>query len=115
MATELSSAQIDCALQWGLLKSLRGKSFCQTGAMSTTRARIDAIIVGLGGEVHNDVRAATDYLIIPAEDGFRRGSKYQAAIAKGKMVITEADFCAMILPTVEELLGDSDGSTGRTT
>ena len=113
MAKELSEVELATAVKWGLLKTLQGKSFCQTGSMSTTRARIENIINALGGEVHADIRSTTDYLIVPGTEGYRQGSKYKAAVNKGKMVITEAQFCAMILPTVEELLGDSNDSAGR--
>lgn len=111
--TELSAQDLTKAVSWGLLKPLDGASFAQTGTMSTTRPRIEQIIRALGGQVHNNVTMTTMYLIVPSEDGYRKGGKYNAATRNGTMIITEAQFCEMIFPTVEELLGDN--GDGRTT
>lgn len=109
-AVDLSD--VDTAMKWGLLKSLDGKSFCMTGTMSAKRAEMEKLITLLGGHCHDAVRAGTDYLLIPDYDTLRAGSKYNAASRLGKVVLTEEEFCNMILPTLDELLGGSDG-TGR--
>jgi len=103
---------VELAITWGLLKSLHGKSFCMTGTMSAKRAEMEKLINLLGGQCHDAVRSGTDYLLIPDYDTLRAGSKYNAAQRLGKVVLTEEDFCNMILPTLDELLGGSDG-TGR--
>ena len=105
-------SNVDQALAWGLLKSLNGKSFCMTGTMSAKRAEMEKLITLLGGNYHDAVRQGTDYLLIPDYDTLRAGSKYDAATRLGKVVLTEEEFCNMILPTLDELLGGSDG-TGR--
>ena len=109
-AVDLSN--VEQAVKWGLLKSLSGKSFCMTGTMSAKRQEMERLINLLGGDYHDAVRAGTDYLIIPDYDTLRAGSKYNAAQRLGKVVLTEEEFCNMILPTLDELLGGSDG-TGR--
>lgn len=108
MATKtpnLAPEDLARAVEWGLLKTLHGMSFAQTGTMSTTRPRIEQIIVALGGQVHNNVTATTSFLIVPGETGFRKGGKYNAAVRNKTTVITEAEFCGMIFPSLEELLG----------
>jgi NAD-dependent DNA ligase len=116
MATSSKKAvdlgNVELAVTWGLLKSLRGKSFCMTGTMSAKRAEMEKLITLLGGSFHDAVRQGTDYLIIPDYDTLRAGSKYDAATRLGKVILTEEEFCGMILPTLDELLGGSDG-TGR--
>lgn len=112
-APSLSPEDLRRAVEYGLLKPLDGKSFAQTGTMSTTRPRIEQIIIALRGQVHNNVTSTTTYLIVPGEDGYRKGGKYNAAVKNDTMVITEAQFCEMIFPSVEELLGDN--SDGRAT
>ena len=112
-AVDLSNIQT--AMDWGLLKSLNGKSFCMTGTMSAKRAEMGHLIDLLGGVYHDAVRQGTDYLIIPDYDTLRAGSKYNAAQRLGKVVLTEEEFCGMILPTLDELLGGSDGTRKRTT
>lgn len=105
-------ATVQQAVSWGLLITHNGRNFCQTGSMSISRADMDALIGAIGGNVHNAVKTNTDFLIIPNDPSFRRGSKYKEAQDRGKTVITEEEFCGMILPTVEQLLGDSNaGST----
>lgn len=108
----LDLVDVDQAVAWGLLKRLENKSFCMTGTMSAKRAEMEGLIVKLGGHVHDAVRSGTDYLLIPDYETLRAGSKYNAASRLGKVVLTEEEFCKMILPTLDELLGGSDG-TGR--
>lgn len=109
----LSAQDLTRAVEFGLLKKVSGKSFAQTGTMSTTRPRIEQIIHALGGQVHNNVTSTTTYLIVPGESGYRQGGKYHAAARYGTLIITEAQFCEMIFPSVEELLGDN--GDGRAT
>ncbi len=108
-------SEVETAMKWGLLKSLDGKSFCMTGTMSAKRAEMEHLINLLGGICHDAVRQGTDYLLIPDYDTLRAGSKYNAAQRLGKVVLTEEEFCNMILPTLDELLGGSDGTRKRTT
>lgn len=110
---DLSPDDLFRAVRWGLLKTLEGKAFAQTGTMSTTRPRIEQIIKALGGRADSNVTVTTTYLIVPGEDGYRKGGKFNAASRHGTMIITEAQFCEMIFPSVEELLGDN--GDGRTT
>lgn len=107
----LDQTAVRQAVEWNLLKSLHGQSFCMTGAMSMKRQNMELLIQMLGGSVHDAVRAGTDYLLIPNQE-VRKGSKYQAALRAGKVILSEEDFCNMIFPTLDELLGGSDG-TGR--
>lgn len=108
----LDMSDVSQAVSWGLLKSLNGKSFCMTGTMSAKRAEMENLINMLGGQCHDAVRSGTDYLLIPDYDTLKAGSKYNAASRLGKVVLTEEEFCGMIFPTLDELLGGSDG-TGR--
>lgn len=118
MATSKKKAvdleNVEQALAWGLLKSLKGKSFCMTGTMSAKRAEMEKLIMMLGGDVHDAVRSHTTFLLIPDYETLKAGSKYDAASRLGKVVLTEEEFCGMIFPTLDELLGGSDG-TGRGT
>lgn len=109
---EFKLATVQQAVSWKLLKTVSGKNFCQTGSMSISRADMDTLITAVGGNVHNAVKSNTNFLIIPNDPSFRKGSKHKEAENRGTTVITEQEFCEMIFPTVEELLGDSDaGST----
>lgn len=89
--------------QHGLLKRLDGRAFCMTGTLSMKRAEITELIETLGGTVHSQVKQTTSHLLIPDWD-VNASSKFDAATRQGTEVITESDFCDMILPTVEELL-----------
>ena len=97
-------ATVQQAVSWGLLKTQNGLNFCQTGNMSISRSDMDALIATIGGNSHNAVKCNTDYLIVPNDPSFRRGSKFKEAENRGVPVITEQEFCEMITPTVEELL-----------
>jgi NAD-dependent DNA ligase len=101
--TEFDPRVIRQARDWGLLKRLpNGSSFCLTGKASTTRNNFSSLIINLGGAVHDKVFAYTDYLICASED--TTSAKAQAAKRNGTKIITEAEFCAMIFPTLDELL-----------
>lgn len=100
----VNKSVIEQAVQWGLLKSLVGKSFCMTGAMSLTRQGMQDLIRALGGDAHDAVKKGTTYLIVPNGEDFRKGSKFRAAQSNGVETISEEEFAAMILPTIEELL-----------
>lgn len=91
------------AVTWKLLKPLGGRSFCQTGSMSISRAQMDQLITVCGGSLHSVIKSSTNYLIVPNGPEFRKGSKYKAALDQGVTVITEDEFCGMILPTEKEL------------
>lgn len=99
----VDTTALQTAVQWGCARSLAGKSFCLTGAMSLTRTDMELVINALGGTAQNSVRNSTDYLVVPEADGFRKGSKFKAAQAQGKIVITEEEFCELILPSLDEL------------
>ena len=102
-------ATVQQAVVWGLLKPHADKNFC---SMSISRADMDSLIGAIGGNVHSAVKSNTNFLIVPNDPSFRRGSKFKEAENRGVPVITEQEFCEMITPTVEELLGDSNaGST----
>ena len=104
-------ATLEKAVNWGLLNDLNYKSFCQTGTMSVKRQDMEWLISKCGGQVHSAIKSTTDYLIVPDIDGFRKGSKYQAAQRNGTVVITEEQFAEMLLPSVTQLLGGSNGGT----
>lgn len=93
---------ISKALVWGLLKPLYG-SYCFTGKHSENRVAMETMIRLLGGVAHNVVTDSTNYLVVPNESN-PQSSKAQAARRKGTMIITEAELCAMIFPTLDELL-----------
>lgn len=107
----LDLTTINTAANYKMLNPLGGKGFCQTGAMSITREQMDQLIAALGGEPHNAVKASTKYLIVPNEPDFRKGSKYRAAVERGTVIITEQQFVELILPSVDELLGDGSGGS----
>lgn len=100
----VDQAVIAQARDWGLLKALFGSTFCFTGTMSVKRTELAALIMMLGGNVQNAVTSTTNYLIVPSDKEYRQGSKYQAALRSGTTIIDEEQFCAMILPSVDELL-----------
>ena len=104
MTDSFDLGKIRTAVSWKLLRSLSGQRFCQTGTMSATRAQMDTLIAACGGTVDATVKTATDWLIVPNDPSFRKGSKYKAAQSQGTKIITEAEFCGMILPSAEELL-----------
>lgn len=96
-------AQIELALRWGLLKGLNGVKICVTGKHSLPRTDIEALISLLGGLVQSSVTQTTTCLVTPAGANYRQGSKYKAALSHGVAIINEAEFCEMILPSVDEL------------
>lgn len=104
--------KVHTAMELDIFHSLEGKSFCLTGEMSLTRAQMEYIISALGGEPHKAIKKSTTALVVPNGDGFRQGSKYNAAVRAGIMVLNEQEFIAMILPSVNELRGiNGEGST----
>lgn len=115
--TPLGERLFAVALEWGLLKSLHNKSFCLSGTMSVPRKFLEDLITELGGTAHHSVLSHTQYLIVPSHQYLAGvGSrKVQRANELGKMVISEDEFCELILPTVSELLGGTDEVNRGTT
>ncbi len=103
MTSEFDPEKIRLARDWKLLKQLGGEAFCFTGKHSETRARMETMVEILGGAVHKTVGATTTYLVIPNET-VTRSSKMQAATRNGTQVITEAELCSKIFPSLDELL-----------
>lgn len=101
MAT-LNEQEIRQAREWGLLKSLSA-AYCFTGKHSETRSKMEKMVQLLGGVVHATVGSGTSYLVIP-NDSNPQSSKARAARERGVTIISEAELCTMILPTVDELL-----------
>lgn len=100
---KLNEDEIRLAAQWGLLKQLNSYSFCFTGKHSEARHRMAEMVSLLGGVWHASISGSTNYLVIPNDDT-NNSAKKRAALAAGTTIITEAELCAMILPTAEELL-----------
>lgn len=108
--TKLDLTTLNRAVAFGMLHKLNGQGFCQTGSMSITRQEMDQIITALHGRVDSAVKSNTTYLIVPNGD-YRKGSKHKAAMQRGTVIITEAEFVNLILPTEDELRGGgSEGS-----
>lgn len=104
--TKLTGKQKDDlvqAINWGMLRSLRGQRICVTGTLSVERKSLMGLISMLGGENHSSVTSTTTLLVTPNED-VRKGSKYREAITKCIEIITEEQFCDIILRSPEELL-----------
>ncbi len=95
---------VDQGVKWGLLRSLNGKTFAFTGTASLKRDDLFMLIKLLGGGTQTSVTKTTSYLICPTGD-FRKGAKYEAALTHGVPIIDESEFCALILPSLDELLG----------
>ncbi len=72
---------------------LRGMSFCVTGVLSRKRADVHGAIRSAGGEVHDQVRQGTRYLIAGEKVG---KSKLDAARKRGATIIAEDELDAMI-------------------
>ncbi len=100
----ITVTNLEKAVDWGCVRSLAGRTFCLTGAMSLTRTDMERVIKALGGEAQDAVRASTDYLIVPEGNEFRKGSKYNQAVAQGKLIISEEEFVELFMKTSEELL-----------
>lgn len=103
---ELTNKLVTTAKDWGLLRvaGIQGRNFVLTGAQSVPRQQMATLITGLGGGVQNSVSSTTNYLITPDGTQFRKGSKYRAAQERGVMILSEAEFCAMIWPDLDDLL-----------
>lgn len=110
MTNKLDSKDFDRALRFNLFKQLHGHKFCQTGTMSITRAQLESLITALGAENHHAIKTSTTALIVPNGMDFRKGSKYNAAVKAGTMIITEREFCEMFLPGLDELYGDRNAA-----
>lgn len=108
--TNIDYANLARAAEWELLKSLSGKTICITGALSMSRDDLERFIRALGGQMTESVNNFTDYLV--CADSSKMSSKLKEATVRGVPVLTEEEFCGMIMPTVEELLGGSNAGTG---
>lgn len=91
------------AIKWGMLRSLRGQRVCMTGTLSVDRKSLMLLVTLLGGENHSSVTSTTTVLVVPNEN-VREGSKYKTAKTRGIEIISEEQFCDVILRTPEELL-----------
>lgn len=105
MASKIKSSDVNKVLGFDLFKELGGKAFCMTGTMSVSRQHLESVINYCGGVNHASIKSNTFALLVPNGDDFRKGSKYQAALSKGIMIVTEREFCQMILPSIDELRG----------
>lgn len=74
--------------------TLAGKSFVFTGALSTPREQMEALVQTLGGRVSSSVSGKTDYVVA----GDNAGSKLDKARALGVAVLTEDEFRALLGP-----------------
>jgi len=72
---------------------LGGASFCVTGTLTRPREEIHALIRTAGGEVHDNVRKGTTYLVAGEKVG---QSKLTAAEKRGTKVITEDQLAQLI-------------------
>ena len=92
------------AVENGMLScsAVKGRSFCITGTLSVKRSQMVDLISALGGANVVGVSHTTDYLIVPTDKG-ASSSKYEKALLYGTKIITEAEFCEMIMATEEEL------------
>ena len=101
------------AHEWGLVKDLAGQSYCLTGTASVTRSTFQTLIIVLGGRNHSSIRPDTKFLIVGegAEVSNLQTKKLDNARKQGVIVITESQFCEMIIPSLADLRGDSDVRT----
>ena len=74
---------------------LSGSSFCVTGVLSRKREDVHAAIRAAGGEVHDQVKQGTSYLVAGEKVG---KTKLETARQRGTQVISEADLEAMLAP-----------------
>jgi DNA ligase (NAD+) len=72
---------------------LTGVSFCVTGVLSEKREDVHAAILAAGGEVHDQVKQGTRFLVIGDKVG---KSKLDAARERGTQVIDEARLAELI-------------------
>ena len=100
---------ISRAREWGLLRDLTGRHFVITGTLSMTRPQMIELIQTLGGKVDSKVNISMSQTLIYGEGKSEQSSKTRAAMEQGVPVLCEEEFCEMILPTLEELVGDSHG------
>jgi NAD-dependent DNA ligase len=110
--TKIKQDDLNTALRLRLFKELNGKAFCMTGTLSVSRQQLEGIITFLGGVNHAAIKSTTTALICPNGSDFRKGSKYKTALTQGIMIITEQEFCDLILPSIDELRGNTN--EGRT-
>lgn len=94
-----NKARIDNILKYVTVKnkihgSLSGKSFCFTGAMSTPRNKLHALVEENGGTFKKSVGKGLTYLVVDNPNSTT--SKIKAAIKIGIKIISENDFMKMI-------------------
>ena len=69
-----------------------GKTFCFTGKMKWTRAKVESHVRSMGGKVSHKVTKSTDYLV--TESRTHRSAKVADARRLGVKVVTAAEFFA---------------------
>lgn len=74
--------------------SLKGKSFCLTGAMSKPRKELEKMIVAAGGDAESGVKSGLTYLV--QADPSSESSKSVKALKLGVKIISEEDLISMI-------------------
>lgn len=86
------------AIDWDLISDdeVFGMFFCTTGRLSVLREEFNSLVTLLGGYPRDTVSAAVDYLVVP--DGSPLTSaKARRAKELGVAVISESEFCGMII------------------
>lgn len=108
--TNVDHDNLMIAAEWGVLNSLEDKIICVTGALSVSRGDMERFIHALGGVMTGTVNTTTDYLV--CSDPNKLTAKLKEATVRGVPILSEEEFCGMIVPTVEELLGGSNAKSG---
>lgn len=86
------------AAYWGLFTLPSKKNFCVTGTVSVSREDLRVFLKELGLTLQGSVSSSTDFLIVPDGKHDIRSAKYQAAMRNGTYIMSETEFCNMILP-----------------
>jgi hypothetical protein len=93
------------AVEWGLLRSLKGETIVLTGKMTLSRKAMSTLIATCGGSVSNAFSGATTTLVMA--DGPTSGTgvtnKLQAARRAGTLILKESEFVASLMARPGEL------------
>lgn len=86
------------ARDWGLLssKEILGRHVCTSGRLSVLREEFISLVTGLGASFTGGVSTAVDYLVVP-DNATLTSAKSRRAQALGVKIITESQFCEMIV------------------